>query len=138
MAEEYVIRTGVPVERRVKRTGLTATIRRMACNECVDVPGDQLSSVHGCAARARAKVTTCKNADGTVRVWRIDRPKEPLAPAKRFTMADILADTTTDIFGRPIAQASVPTPTPAPAAATPSPAANQSQAPDPDPCNIFD
>ena len=120
MAEEYVIRAGVPVERRVKRTGLTATIRRMACNECVDVPGDQLSSVHGCAARARAKVTTCKNADGTVRVWRIDRP------------------TTTDIFGRPIAQASVPTPTPAPAAATPSPAANQSQAPDPDPCDIFD
>jgi hypothetical protein len=74
---EFEIRKGVPIIRPNKRTGLTSTLRNMAYGDCIDVPGRLLSSIHPCASIAGIRVTTHKNDDGTVTVWRIDEPCKP-------------------------------------------------------------
>jgi hypothetical protein len=70
----YEIQKGVPIVPS-KKTGLTDAIRKMVCGDSIVIPGHQISSAHPCAAAVGAKVTTRKNADGTVTVWRVDEPR---------------------------------------------------------------
>jgi hypothetical protein len=86
VAELYEIQKGVPAPSSDKKQpGLTKLIREMECGDCIVIPGDKISSVHPCAAQAKAKVRTRKNPDGTVTVWRTDEPEidepAPVVPA---------------------------------------------------------
>lgn len=75
MSETYEIRKDLPIpESRLRRTGLSDTIRRMECGDSITVPARQRLGVHACARSVGAKVKTRSNRDGTVTVWRIDQP----------------------------------------------------------------
>lgn len=74
MGNAYEILKGVPFPSSGVQTGLTQTIRQMGHMDAIVVPANKQSSVHPCAAAAGAKVKTHRNADGTVTVWRVDRP----------------------------------------------------------------
>lgn len=85
----YEIRKDVPVTQS-RRTGLTEAIRNMVCGDSIVIPVNQISSAHPCATAVGARVTTRKNEDGTVTVWRIDEP---------FVVTE-------NIFGEPVANTS--------------------------------
>jgi hypothetical protein len=50
----------------------------MVYGDSIVIPGSQLFSAHPCAAAVGAKVATCRNPDGTVTVWRIDKPENEI------------------------------------------------------------
>jgi hypothetical protein len=80
----YEIRKGIPVPSK----GLVDTLRQMEYGDSIVIPAGQHLGVHTCARSVGAKVKTRSNKDGTVTVWRIDKP----------------AIIDRNIFGAPVAQ----------------------------------
>ena len=76
MTDVYEIRKDIPMPAPEEKTGLCATIRRMAYGDSIVIAARQQMTVHTSAKSVGAKVKTRNNGDGTITVWRVD----PAAP----------------------------------------------------------
>ena len=73
MSNQMIIEKGIPIPDRRRDGGITGTLRKMSVGDSFLIPAEMnRASAHIAATKLGITITTRKQSDGTVRVWRTE------------------------------------------------------------------